>query len=478
MQGRLGESPLHAPNGSHDLPALTSVIIGLKQRLAWESALSEAFKICPICETRNQRYAALCATCGATIADVAPQEPNPDRGSAESHYDFRLGETDLAEESLSRTGRILSALLILFIVLSLAGIAFTVIASRSSAIATTGADGLPTAKPTRVAGPTVTPGPPSATFTLSPTSTAAPTTTSTPAPCLRKVEAGDSLIGIVMRCGHRKLDILPTVMHLNGIADEALIRIGQEIVVPLPSPTPDPAATALPTDSGEIDSASADSRAIELALLAFDPLAPTETPTLLPGLMWHTVQPDENMIVIALQYKTDAKALSDLNPEIEFLLCDFGFDYGGPECTVQLFQGQRVRVPAPTPTMTPIPTASGSETPTPLPTATFNAPIAQSPPDEAFFSALEQVTLRWVATGRLSATEVYRIVLTDTDTGARYTAETRELFHILPDAWRPNDLNSHVYAWRVSVLDTSSDRVSHTSAERSFVWQGTGQSGS
>ncbi len=477
MYGRLGESPLHAPHCLHDLPALTSVIIGLKQRIVWEAALSEAFKVCPICETRNQRHAALCATCGATIADVTPQEPNQERDLAESRYDFRLGETDLAEESLSRTGRILSALLILFLVLSLAGIAYAVIASRTTTIAT-GADDLPTAKPTRVAGPTVTPGPPSATFTLSPIPTADPTITSTPAPCLRKVEAGDSLIGIVMRCGHRELDILPTVMQLNGIADEALIRIGQEIIVPLPSPTLDPAATAKPTDSGEIDSASADSRAIELALLAFDPLSPTETPTLLPGLMWHTVQPDENMIVIAMQYKTDAKALSDLNPEIEFLLCEFGVAYGGPECTVKLFQGQRMRVPAPTPTMTLIPTASGSETPTPLPTATFNAPIAQSPPDEAFFSALEQVTLRWVATGRLSPTEVYRLALTDTDTGARYTAETRELFHILPETWRPNDLNSHVYAWQVGVLDTSSGRVSHSSAERSFVWQGTGQTGS
>lgn len=440
--------------------------------------MSEAFKVCPICETRNQRHAALCATCGTTIADVAPQESNREREPNESHYDFRLGETDLAEESLSLTGRILSILLVTLLILAIAGIAFAVLSSRTDELATAGAGVLPTAKPTRVAGPTVTPGTPTATYTPSPIPTAAPTTTSTPSPCRRRVEAGDSLISIVTRCGHRNLDILPTVMQLNNIADEALIRVGQEIVVPLPRPSPDPAAPAAATAESEIDSASADSRSIELALLAFDPLAPTETPTLLPGLMWHTVQPNENMIVIAVQYKTNAKALSDLNPEIDFQLCEFGLAYGGPECTVQLKQGQRMRVPAPTPTMTPIPTASGSETPTPLPTATFNAPIAQSPANEAYFSALEQITLRWVATGRLSPTEVYRIVLTDTDTGARYNAETRELFHIIPDSVKPPGQNSHHFSWQVSVLDTSNGRVSHSSAERSFVWQGAGQAGS
>ncbi len=440
--------------------------------------MSEAFKVCPICETRNQRQAVLCVTCGTTIADVAPQASTRERDPAEPRYDFRLGETDLAEESLSQTGRILSALLVLLILLGAAGIAFAVLSSRAKDTVGAAVGSTPTDKPTRIAGPTVTPGPPTATFTASPIPTIAPTDTLTPSPCLRKVAAGDSLIGIVTRCGHRNLDILPTVMKLNAIADEALIQIGQEIIVPLPSPTLDPAATAASTDEGEIDSASADSSSIELALLAFDPLAPTETPTLLPGIMWHTVEPDENMIVIALQYETDAKALSDLNPEIEFLLCDFGLAYGGPECTVQLKQGQRMRVPAPTPTMTAIPTASGSETPTPLPTATFNAPIAQSPANGASFLSLEQITLRWVATGRLSATETYRIVLTDTDTGARYTAETRELFYIIPASWGPQDKNSRNYSWHISVLDTSSGRISHSSAERSFVWQSADQSSS
>jgi len=439
--------------------------------------LSEAFKVCPICETRNQRHAAICATCGTTIAEIAPQEAPRERDPVAPRYEFRLGETDLAEESLRRPGRILSVVLVLFFAIGLAGIAFALYSMRIGDPAGASVEGIPTMKPTRIAGPTVTSGPPTASYTPSPRPTMPPTDTLTPSPCVRKVAAGDSLIGIILRCGHQNLELLPTVMQLNAIADEALIHIGQEIVVPLPSPTLDPAATATPADD-EVNSASASSLSEGLALLAFDPLSPTLTPTLLPGLMWHIVQPDENMILIALLYETTAKALSDLNPEIDFSLCDFSSAYGGPECTVQLWQNQRIRVPAPTPTITPIPTASGSETPTPLPTATFNAPIAQSPASEAFFSPLEQVTLRWVATGRLSPSDVYQVTLTDTDTGASYTAETRELFFIVPDILQPRDSISHHYSWRVSVLDTNSGRVSHASPERSFVWQGAGQTSS
>lgn len=438
--------------------------------------MSQAFKVCPICETRNPRHAALCSTCGTTIADVAPLHSTRTDQAPVTPYEYSLGESDLAEESLNRAGQLMSVVLILLILLAAAGIAIAMLSRRQSDSGAAGASSPPTIKPARIAGPTVTPGPPTATYTSSPVPRAAPTDTATPAPCLRKVVAGDSLIGIVTRCGHKNLTILPTVMHLNGITDETRIQIGQEIIVPLPSATLDPAAIATPTAEHEVDSASADTVADRLSLLAFDPFAPTETPTLLPGLMWHIVQPDENMIVIAVAYETDAKALSDLNPEIQFSLCDFGLAYGGAECTVHLRQGQKIRVPAPTPTITPIPTASGSETPTPLPTATFNAPIAQSPPEGAFFATQQRVTLRWVATGRLSPTDVYRIVLIDSDTGSIFSAETNELFFIIPSEWSPKDANSHHYAWQVSVLDTATGDISHSSQERTFVWQGSEQS--
>ena len=437
--------------------------------------MTENFKVCPICQSRNPRNAAICSTCGAAIAEVAVEEPARADDRAESPYDYRYGETDLAEETLGRRGQILSAVLVVTILVAIAAISAALLSSRLNVA---GANVLqsPAASPARIAGPSVTPGPPTATATASPAPTAPPTDTLTPAPCARRVAPGDSLIGIISACGHRNLEILPTIMKLNDLNDENLLYVGQEIIVPLPSPTPNPALPAEPTPVDEIDSAAlAEPQSIGISLLAFDPFAPTETPTLLPGLMWHIVQPNENMIAIALQYKTDAKALSDLNPEIEFLLCEFGERYGGPECTVHLGQGQKIRVPAPTPTVTPIPTASGSETPTPLPTATFNAPIAQSPPDGAFIAPYEQVTLRWVATGRLGSDDLYRVVLVNTETGMSYTADTRELFFIIPDDWGPQNANSHQFAWQIGVYDASKGRLSNTSAERTFLWQGIGR---
>ena len=432
--------------------------------------MTESHKVCPICEARNHRNAALCATCGATIADVAPRpEPAEDESHAE-FYDYRFGETDLAETSLKVKGRILSAIMVTLFLIAIGGAAAIALAPRLRAGETDAVPAAHTALPTRKAGPTVTPGTPTATFTASPIPSATPSATLTPVPCVRRVAEGDSLIAIITRCGHDSLAILPTVMAINKITDETRIQIGQEIIVPRPSPTADPAATPAADDS-----VSAESREAQLERLAFDPFAPTRTPTLLPGLMWHVVQLDEDMIYIAAVYETHVKVLSDLNPEIEFLLCDFGAVYGGPECIVQLWVGQHIRVHAPASTITPIPTASGFETPTPRPTATFNAPIAQSPANEAFYSALEQVTLRWVGTGRLAANEVYRVNFANLDTGERYQAETRELFLIVPSEWQSQDDESHQYTWQISVLNSDSKTVANMTEVRNFVWQGTGR---
>ncbi len=433
--------------------------------------MSEAHKVCPICEARNHRNAALCSTCGATIANVPNAEAPADEPSA-PRYDDRYGEADLAEASARATGRLWGGLLLFVLCGLIAGLSVILLRPSASSQEAGAVRDIESATPTRIAGPSVTPGTPTATLTPSlmpsPTSTQVPTA----APCVQRVAAGDSLIAIVYRCGYSNVAVLPTVMALNDITDETRLQIGQEIVVPRPSPTPDPAATQ-PANADD-DSASADAAADELLRLAFDPFAPTLTPTLLPGLMWHPVQPDENIISISIRYKSDAKALSDLNPEIDFPLCDFSQRFGGPECTVVLSLGQRIRVPAPTPTITPIPTASGSETPTPSPTATFNAPIAQSPADEAFFSSLEQVTLRWVGTGHLAPDETYRVVVTDAETAVSFTADTRELFLIVPAEWQAQDAGSRHYDWSVSVTHRPSGERRHTSAPRRFVWQGRG----
>lgn len=428
--------------------------------------MKDGYKTCPICKARNHPNSLLCATCGATIADVAINDEADNSDARADVYDYRLGETDLAEDSLSGAGRVMSVLLIALL-LGAAG-ALAVALGLTQRLSNRPASAvMQTSSPTRIQAPSVTPGTPTATFTISPVPSPRPSDTPTPSPCIRRVAAGDSLIGIILRCGHRKLDILPTVMALNEIADETRIQIGKEVIVPLPSPSADPAAAPAPEDS-----AAAQTGAGELTRLAFDPFAPTLTPTLLPGLMWYIVRPDDDMIYVAAIHEINIKTLADLNPEIAFNLCDFGEVYGGPECTVHLFVDQRIRVPAPSPMPTAVATASGSETPTPSPTATFNAPIAQSPADEAFFAPNEQVTLRWVGTGALDTGQVYRITLRNLDSGARFSADTRELFFIIPSEWQNEAARSQRYSWRISVAEANSAISEYATDARVFVWQG------
>lgn len=439
--------------------------------------MSESYKTCPICETHNHPNSNVCVTCGTSIAQVSVTAKPNGKTQFQTNYDYRYGETDLYEGSVSSIGRTLTAgIFVLGIVLGI-GIGIAVLApsflpSAPSALVI----GTPTTTPTLRSLPTVTPGVATATLSPTPTITFTPTETFTPEPCIQTVVAGDSLIGILFRCGHTTRDIIPTVVSLNGIADETRIQIGQQIIIPWPTSSPDP--NALPTETPE-SSANADGSSTtsdEIALLAFDPFAPTATATLLPGVMWHRVQPNENLIIIASNYGANAKVLSDLNPEVDFARCDFGETFGGPECIVQLSQGQQLRVPAPTPTVTIQPTSSGNETATPLPTATFNVPSAISPPNQAFIGALEQVTLRWVSTGTLSPSEVYRVVISDVTTGDTFTADTLDLFFIVPSDWQATDAERHNYIWQVNVVNFDSNTVSYSTQARAFVWQGAGES--
>lgn len=449
----------------------------------------ESFKICPICDTPNRRNAPICNTCGTSLGDVQATTVEKRNGnSIPIDYDFHYGETDLLEGSLSRTARrytIGLSFVVLVLCAGTMGILF-----GAQFFNTTPAASLPLEQATPSPRPTldvatVTQGPPTATLTFTPRPTDTPTITPTPEPCMQEVLAGDSLIAIIVRCGHVDRDVIPEVLEINGIQDQSLIQLGQIIEVPWPTPTPDP--NAVPTEAEESNNDTSDISSLDdlenldiddadvlLALdSSFDPFAPTATATLPPGVMWHTVTADENITTIVTQYGADVKILSELNPEIDFALCEFGERFGGPECRVFLSEGQLVRVPAPTPTPTLSPTPSGSETPTPTPTATFNAPNAISPAERGFFGADELITLRWVATAGLEPNEIYRVYVEDTTSGLLYTGDTVDLFYIIPPEWRGNIDLRHNYSWWISVVNRDNpNNPLFTTAPRTFVWEG------
>jgi LysM repeat protein len=299
---------------------------------------------------------------------------------------------------------------------------------------------------------------------------------------MHKVVPGDDLISIIWGCGYRTLDIMPTVLEMNKLSSPEMIQVGQDIVVPWPTATPDSngaadgqADTAVVMNSdGEVQPTDIGIPGLVIAALPTQgPPTPIPSPTLLPGVMWHTVQTNENIAVIAYAYNTSLETLSQLNPEVTFSQCDFGKPTGGDTCTVLIQPGQQLRVPAPTPTATLSPTLSGSETATPTLTATFNAPSPLSPADRSLFEHDELVTLRWVGSGTLDTGETYRVMVEDVTSGQTYSSDTTDLSLILPADWQGQDGKRHDYRWTVSVIRLDDpDHPTFTTEPRLFTWEG------
>lgn len=466
--------------------------------------MTQPRKFCPQCGQPTPVDAMYCAYCGTALHDTAPVRTIPDdvpvpatpvdsvpvdrrvAPSADS-YDRQYGETDLLESEIGsrQTLPLIGGILGILIVLC---IGVVVIATLDGNIpgATTDerledAAGTPLASSSPQPFFTNTPRPTLDLFTVTP-APPTPTATETPGPCQVTVQAGDGLIGLAGQCGHRSMDVIPLIVELNGLSAPENIQVGQELIIPWPTPTIDPnvpTATTIGASGGEIGDGIGIAAALpaggepnaENQATATPPIVPTET--MLPGVAWHTVQPDENMIIVADTYNTNAETLAQLNPEIAFSQCDFSLDMGGPRCTVFLSIGQRMRVPASTPTPTLSPTLSGSETPTPTATPTFNAPNPLSPPDRALFLRDEIITLRWNTTGSLDTGDVYRIQLRDLTTGTVFSADTTDLSFILPVAWQGDDARLHEYEWTVSVYTARQpDTPTFTTPPRLFSWEG------
>lgn len=446
----------------------------------------QAYKICPICGTPAPISAVSCGNCGTSLTSVASVDDTQPIRTQRGDYDRRYGEADLAESELRHPGRgyLLTAALAVILVACLLGaiVGGAFVADR---LGTFGGELPLSPAPQALSGDqplttntprptlqieTVTPAPPSATATF------------TPGPCQREVQPGSDLTSLAMSCGHRSMDVMPLILEMNNLASANQIQAGQTILIPLPTPTIDPNASAsvssVPTANAVpviVGTPNVIEAIFDLADISPTPYtpSPTATETLLPGVMMHVVQPNESLIDIVFRYQTEAEVLDQLNPEISFSQCDYSSATGGPECTVLLQIGQQVRVPAPTPTATLSPTLTGSETATPTATATFNAPSPLSPADRVLFFADDLITLRWIATGTLSANEVYRITLHNRTAGASYTGDTTELSFIIPDDWRPAAGENHEYQWFVSVIQLDRpDMPLFTTPPRSFTWQG------
>jgi LysM repeat protein len=462
---------------------------------------------CPICGAVQPPSARKCSICGAVLAgELAPVVATPaadekPKRSLRPRFDPAAGDDDLYVSDLS--GRMWR--LIFFAAVGLAllsGLGLGIIITRGDGEKTPRVEliGPPTAPPTATPrGGDFTPAPGElfvtpipgefVTETPRPLITLAtvtpmpptPTETPTPGPCYQTAQQGDTVYGMAIRCGHLDMAVVDLILQINHMDSATQLQLGQTLEIPWPTPTPGAEPTEAPpasSDSGDGNGQSAILPTQEVAVNEFgtpDALVKYENvePTLRPGQAWHTIQPGDTIMGIAYAYDTTVELLSQINPEIPFLQCDYGQRYGGPNCAVMLYEGQRLRVPVAIPTITPTPTPA-VRTATPTPTPTFNAPYPITPDDGVHFNADQMITLRWGGTGTLATNERYVVHVRDLDAGQEYVAVVSDTTYILPGGWQPDDRNRHEFEWEIAVgvVDAQFNVVSedHLTEPRRFTW--------
>lgn len=202
---------------------------------------------------------------------------------------------------------------------------------------------LSTKTPTFTTSPTDSPPTETPTITLTPTETAIPTDTPTmtaAAPFSYLVESGDNLVTISEKFG---VDYL-TIMVLNGLTNDSVLYIGDELIIPNPG-MEFPTATSLPPNLGR------------------------------GAKIQYFVMPGDSIKIIAeklLSTVDDIIAENDLeDPNNIFpgqiLIVPYRMvtPTFGPSPTPDGFVPTETSTPTPSPTMTQTPTLTATLTPTP-----------------------------------------------------------------------------------------------------------------
>jgi LysM repeat protein len=195
-----------------------------------------------------------------------------------------------------------------------------------------------------------------------PTPTSAPTPTPVP-PVEYTVQAGDTCGAIAQRNGVT-LEELTAANDLDTV--NCLIRVGDTLIIPVPTPTPDPAATSAPTAA----------------------TGPTST---VPPEIVYVVRGGDTCSEIAQQF----------NVTVDLLITQNNLD---ANCLIQLNQVLTITFATPTPVATVTPFILQ----TPTPRAGYSAPVVLAPQEDAQIGESQDVvTLQWLTVGLLKPEEWY-----------------------------------------------------------------------
>jgi LysM repeat protein len=333
-------------------------------------------KICPTCGTRVSEDAARCSVCGRNLVPTT----KPAQTKSKPVQGPRLPEITLN----------LPIAIGLFIILLAVG--------SGISIAFMSATG-------QVLEPTQT-----ATLTLTPTITITPTEipTQTPMPSLTPeppqeytVAAGDSclLIAAIYNVN------VQSIASLNNLAaDCGILREGQTLLIPHPTPTASPQAT--------------------------NTLSASEATNAACDQVYYTVTASDTLGGISAAYNISMDSIRFWNGMTTDIVWE-GMTLIIPLC-------ERLPTAGPTPTPT---------TPPPYPAAQLLLPA-----DGAAFSATNNtVTLQWAAVGTLRQNEAYSVVIEDLTEGAdrRLVAYVTDTRYIIPASFRPLDMQPHVIRWYI-----------------------------
>lgn len=365
-------------------------------------------KLCPTCGTRLSEDAARCLVCGTELATTdKPSKP------AKAVQGSRLPEITLN----------LPAVLGLFILFIAIGAGLVYYAMRQ-----TTPDTIP---PTETPTITITPSPTITTTPQPPTATSTPVPT--PTPLSYKVASGDTCSSIAFAFGVSTQSII-LLNSLPAACDNLII--GQNLLIPHPTPTSTPQPTA--TMNAE------------------------ESTRVACGEFEYTVQENDTLSSISANYAVAIVVLKEYNGLVNDTV------RSGQVIKIPLCQRAATAGPSPTPTLPP----------------PYAAPSLLLPQDGAPFTGTDDtVTLQWASVGTLRDNEAYAVTIVDVTGGqdrklVDYVVDTK---YNVPLSFRPTDNLPHVIRWWVLTArqvgtDDSGNPIwepaGASSAQRDFIWVG------
>ncbi len=281
---------------------------------------------------------------------------------------------------------------------------------------------------------------PSSTATATSTPTPPPTETATPQVTTYIVRGGDTLSVIAAR-----FDVtVEEIMAANDLTD-AMIRVGQELLIPIEGPTPEASLEAAQTVGAEA------TQVIEGST--------------------YVVRPGDSLSGIAARFNVSMAAIMEVN------------GITNPDA---LQEGQELVIPGVSPS-TETPGIGGPPTPTIPSQFCYSAPVPLAPANDWQFrdqDAEGPILLNWLSVGLLAEDEWYSVtvlyVAGDESAGQEIFDFTKATSYRIPSEMRPPvEAESRLFQWRVGVVrlvkndpEGSPDVVpiAEQSEARSFYW--------